>query len=75
MNEIVNKVLLAEDIFMPEMHLNQPEFTDSADLVDMQFTSKLTKELVFYHVLLIFLVNMHGLFLKIKKAFLMWLKT
>ena len=30
MNEIVNKVLLAEDIFMPEMHLNQPELTDSA---------------------------------------------
>ena len=30
MNEIVNKVLLAEDIFMPEMHLNQPEFTNSA---------------------------------------------
>ena len=30
MNEIVNKILLAEDKFMPEMHLNQPEFTYSA---------------------------------------------
>ena len=47
MNEIVNKVLLAEDIFMPEMHLNQPEFTDSADLADMQVTSKLDKGIRF----------------------------
>ena len=30
MNEIVNKFLLAGDTFMPEMHLKQPEFTDSA---------------------------------------------
>ena len=27
MNEIVNKFLLAEDTFMPEMHLKQPRFT------------------------------------------------
>ena len=27
MNGIVNKFLLAEDIFMPEMHLGQPKFT------------------------------------------------
>ena len=27
---IVNKSLLAGDIFMPEMHLRQPEFTYSA---------------------------------------------
>ena len=27
MNEIVNKVLLARDKFMPEMHLKQPGFT------------------------------------------------
>ena len=26
MNEIVNKFLLAGDKFMPEMHLEQPEF-------------------------------------------------
>ena len=30
MNEIVNKVLLADDKFMPEMHLKQPGFTYSA---------------------------------------------
>ena len=29
MNEIVNKFLLAEDKFMPEMHLKQPGFTCS----------------------------------------------
>ena len=30
MNRIVNKVLLAEDRYMPEMHLKQPGFTYSA---------------------------------------------
>ena len=30
MNEIVNKFLLAGDMFMSEMHLRQPEFTYSA---------------------------------------------
>ena len=30
MNEIVNKFLLADDKFMPEMHLRQPGFTYSA---------------------------------------------
>ena len=30
MNEIVNKILLAGDTFMPEMHLRQPGFTYSA---------------------------------------------
>ena len=30
MNEIVNKFLLAGDKFMPEMHLKQPGFTQSA---------------------------------------------
>ena len=30
MNEIVNKVLLATDTFMPELHLKQPGFTHSA---------------------------------------------
>ena len=30
MNEIVNKFLLAGDKSMPEMHLKQPGFTDSA---------------------------------------------
>ena len=30
MNEIVNKSLLAGDIFMPEMQLKQPGFTYSA---------------------------------------------
>ena len=27
MNEIINKFLLAGDIFMPKMHLRQPGFT------------------------------------------------
>ena len=30
MNEIINKFLLAGDKFMPEMHLRQPKFTNSA---------------------------------------------
>ena len=30
MNTIVNKLLLEEDKFMPEMHLRQPGFTYSA---------------------------------------------
>ena len=30
MNEIVSKFLLAEDKFMPEMHLRKPGFTYSA---------------------------------------------
>ena len=30
MNEIVNKVLLASDKFMPELHLKQPGITYSA---------------------------------------------
>ena len=30
MNQIVDKFLLAEDKFMPEMHLRQPRFTCSA---------------------------------------------
>ena len=30
MNEIINKILLAGDKFMPEMHLRQPRFTYSA---------------------------------------------
>ena len=30
MNEIVNKLLLAEETFMPAMHLKQPRFTYSA---------------------------------------------
>ena len=30
MNEIVNKLLLVGDTFMPEMHLKQPGFTYSA---------------------------------------------
>ena len=30
MNNIINKLLLAEDKFMPELHLRQPQFTYSA---------------------------------------------
>ena len=29
MNNIINKFLLAGDKFMPDMHLRQPQFTDS----------------------------------------------
>ena len=29
MNEIINKFLLAEDKFIPEIHLKQPGFTNS----------------------------------------------
>ena len=29
MNEIIDKILLAEDKFMPKMHLRKPEFTYS----------------------------------------------
>ena len=30
MNDIINKFLLAGETFMPEMHLEQPQFTYSA---------------------------------------------
>ena len=30
MNAVANKLLLARDEFMPEMHLGQPGFTDKA---------------------------------------------
>ena len=30
MNDIINKFLLTGDKFMPEMHLRQPQFTNSA---------------------------------------------
>ena len=30
MNNLINKVLLAGDKFMPEMHLRQPQFVNSA---------------------------------------------
>ena len=29
MNNLINKFLLAGDKFMPEIHLRQPQFTDS----------------------------------------------
>ena len=30
MNNVINKILLAGDKFMPEMHLRQPQFVYSA---------------------------------------------
>ena len=33
MNEIVNKILLAEDNFMPEMHLRKPGFTKNKERI------------------------------------------
>ena len=44
----------------------QPTFIDNiwgADLTDMQLISKFNKEFVFHYVLLIFSVNVHGVFL------------
>ena len=41
-NEIVNKFLLARDIFMPEIHLKQPRFTYSSH---GPFTKKIKKGL------------------------------
>ena len=52
MNKIVNKFLLAGYKFMPKMHLKQPGFTYNA-----------CEKPDIYYVQLIFLVNMHGLFL------------
>ena len=52
MNKIVNKFLLAGYKFMPKMHLKQPGFTYNA-----------CEKSDIYYVQLIFLVNMHGLFL------------
>ena len=44
MNDIINKVLLAGDTFMPEMHLRQPGFTYSTcGLVDHSLKRKNTK--------------------------------
>ena len=40
MTEIVNKFLLAGDYFMPEMHLRQHGFTDSASGDHLQKTNK-----------------------------------
>ena len=33
MNEIVNKILLAEDNFIPEMHLRKPGFTKNKERI------------------------------------------
>ena len=44
MNEIVNKLLLAGDKFMPELHLRQPGFGYSA-CVPLQKTKKEYKNL------------------------------
>ena len=48
MNKIINKFLLARDIFMPELHLKQPGFTDSAC---EPFTKKIVKEFKYYQVI------------------------
>ena len=45
------------------MHSSFKDNIQGADLTDMQLISKFNKEFIFYDVLLIFLVNMHGLFL------------
>ena len=73
MNEIINKFLLAEDKFMPEMHLRQPGFTYSAcdpftkhkeriskfmNTGDTRYTSEMILiRLVFNMILLILIVK------------------
>ena len=43
MNEIVKKLLLAGDKFMPQIHSRQPEFTNSACVPFIQKQRKDTK--------------------------------
>ena len=45
MNEIVNKFLLVIDKFMPEIHLKQPDFTQTVLVVHSQKTKKELKSL------------------------------
>ena len=45
MDEIVYRFLLAGDKFMPEMHLRQPGFTDSALVDHLQKAKKEYKSL------------------------------
>ena len=66
----ITLVLQANQLTKCTSHPNY--FTDNiwdADLADMQLISKFNKEFNFSYVLLIFIVNMHGLFLTITNAF------
>ena len=70
-NEQTNNEKLAEELHKPIIKEFKTRAVYSwlknniwgADLADMQLTSKFNKDLDFYDVLLIFLVNMLGLFL------------
>ena len=44
MNEIVNKFLLAGDKFIPEMHLKQPGFTYSDNMIWLMGILKISRE-------------------------------
>ena len=62
---------LAEELYKPitrkfkksKVHSSFIDNIWGVDLADMQLIRKFKKEFVFYYVLLIFLVNMHGLLL------------
>ena len=57
---------IANELHKPRIKRIRSSFKDniwSADLADMQLISKYNKRNWFYFLLLIFLVNMHGLFL------------
>ena len=44
MNKIVNTLLLTGDIFIPEMHLRQPEFTGCGPFMKNSETNQKFKE-------------------------------
>ena len=70
-NDNMSNKVLAEELRKPVLKTFnkrkvQSPFIDNilgADLLEMQLISKFNKGLCFYNVLLIFSVNMHGLFL------------
>ena len=73
MNNIINKLLLAGDKFMPEMHLRQPQFVYSiADLLldtkkKLKNLKKLVIRVIFIEMNLIKLVSNTILLLQIIK--------
>ena len=70
-NEIMQNKELPEELHEPvirkikkrKVHSSFIDNTCRADLADMQLLSKFDKGIRFYYVLLVFSVNMHGLFL------------
>ena len=70
-SEIIFNKELTEELHKPiirkfekrKVHSPFIDNTWGADLADMQLISKLTKDVGFYYVLLIFIASMHGLFI------------